>query len=260
MAEFDDAFGTGAATGVDASPHPMLDDPAGGAEVDPAAEFLAKEQEDLGGLGEDLGFTSASQEVHASQNGDMNFDFLADAEPQQGAEELTPSGAHKIASLDILDNGDVSDGVANPFLQSQDEAPAMNEEAPVENLSNGLNNMRVGEEPESIKKWKADQEVRLREKDENEEKNKEDLKKQAAKELEDWYKRYDEQLNKNKETNRNNEETVVQAEVNSIEPGTEWERVAKQCDFSSKNTRNIKDVSRMRGILLQLKQNPPTRD
>jgi len=212
MAEFDDAFGTGAGSATDASPPPMVEDPAGGAEVDPAAEFLAKEQEDLGGLGEDLGFTSAPQDTLASQNGDMV------------------------------------------------ETSAMNGEAPVDNLSNGINNMRVREEPESIKKWKADQEVRLREKDENEEKNKDDLKKQAAKELEDWYKRYEEQLNKNKETNRNDEQTVVQAEVNSIEPGTEWERVAKQCDFSSKNTRNIKDVSRMRGILLQLKQNPPTRD
>jgi len=260
MAEFDDAFGTGAGSATDASPPPMVEDTAGGAEVDPAAEFLAKEQEDLGGLGEDLGFTSAPQDTLASQNGDMNFDFLADAEPQQGADVLAASGVEKTASLDILDNGDVSDGLANPFLQSQVETSAMNGEAPVDNLSNGINNMRVREEPESIKKWKADQEVRLREKDENEEKNKDDLKKQAAKELEDWYKRYEEQLNKNKETNRNDEQTVVQAEVNSIEPGTEWERVAKQCDFSSKNTRNIKDVSRMRGILLQLKQNPPTRD
>jgi len=226
MAEFDDAFGTGAAAG--GSPPPMMEEPAGDAEVDPAAEFLAKEQEDLGGLGEDLGFTSASQDVQESQNGDMDV-----------------SGG---------------DGLVNHFSDCQVEANIMTEEPPVDNLSNGLNNMRVGEEPESIKQWKADQEVRLREKDENEEKNKEDLKKQAAKELEDWYKRYDEQLQKNKEINRNDEETVVQAEVNSIEPGTEWERVAKQCDFSSKNTRNIKDVSRMRGILLQLKQNPPSRE
>ena len=29
---------------IDASPPPMVEDPAGGAEVDPAAEFLAKEQ------------------------------------------------------------------------------------------------------------------------------------------------------------------------------------------------------------------------
>ncbi|MCP3668814.1 MAG: hypothetical protein GY696_41070 [Gammaproteobacteria bacterium] len=48
--------------------------------------------------------------------------------------------------------------------------------------------------------------------------------------------------------------------MNSIKPGTEWERVAKQCDFSAKNTRNTKDFSRMRGLLLQLKQTPPTRE
>jgi len=208
MDAFDDAFGgEGAADGSSGSPPPMT-------EVDPAAEFLAKEQEDLGGLGEDLGFTSAPQEVAASQNGDMMEEPVA------------------------VDNS---------------------EPAPVENLSHNFNGMRVREEPESIKKWKAEQEVRLREKDQNEEKNKEELKKQAKKELEDWYKRYEEQLQKTKDTNRNEEETVV-AEVNSIKPGTEWERVAKQCDFSAKNTRNTKDVSRMRGLLLQLKQNPPTRE
>jgi hypothetical protein len=243
MDGFDDAFGAEAGSG--GSPPPMGDTAA--AEVDPAAEFLAKEQEDLGGLGEDLGFTSAPQEVHAAQNGDMNFDFLADAEPQQGGEE--PSLEDTPASLDAPE---LNTGV--------EEQSVVSDQSSVENLSQGFNNVRLrGEEPETIKKWKAEQEIRLKLKDENEEKNKEELKAKAAKELEDWYKRYDEQLHKTKETNRSEEETVV-AEVNSIQPGTEWERVAKQCDFSAKNTRNTKDISRMRGILLQLKQNPPTRE
>lgn len=46
------------------------------------------------------------------------------------------------------------------------------------------------------------------------------------------------------------------AEDNEIEPGTEWERIAKLCDFNPKAKQGSKDVSRMRSIILQLKQSP----
>lgn len=55
---------------------------------------------------------------------------------------------------------------------------------------------------------------------------------------------------------RNAEKQFV-AEVDEIEPGTEWERIAKLCDFNPKASKTSKDVSRMRSIILQLKQNPP---
>ncbi|XP_023339168.1 clathrin light chain A isoform X10 [Eurytemora carolleeae] len=183
-----------------------FDSPAA-AEIDPAAEFLAQEQEDLAELGEDMGFNSPPQDIEVVQN----MDFFSSNE-----------------------NG-------------------------METLTNGMGNINVREEPESIKKWKIEQEEKLKLKDENEEKKRKELKEQAKQELNDWYKHYEEQLQKTKENNRSAEETFV-SEINDIQPGTEWERVAKQCDFSAKNTRNTKDVSRMRGILLQLKQNPPTRE
>lgn len=37
-------------------------------------------------------------------------------------------------------------------------------------------------------------------------------------------------------------------------PGQEWERIARLCDFNPKNNKNTKDVSRLRSILLHLKQ------
>ena len=45
-----------------------------------------------------------------------------------------------------------------------------------------------------------------------------------------------------------------------LTPGTEWERVAKLCDFNPKTARNTKDIGRMRSVILQLKQegNSPT--
>jgi len=227
MDAFDDAFGAAPA----AAPAGEVDAFAS-AEVDPAAEFLAQEQADLGGLGEDIGITSPQETeeniaVVEQSSGDSNFDFLADAEP---------------TNVDFEDNP----------IQS----------AGVDQMSNGFSNMSVKIDPESIRQWKIEQEARLVEKDRNEEKNLQELKAQAQKELDDWYKHYNAEMEKTRETNRAAQETLVSevSQMNDIEPGTEWDRVAKQCDFNSKTARNTKDVSRMRGILLQLKQNPPARD
>ena len=55
---------------------------------------------------------------------------------------------------------------------------------------------------------------------------------------------------------RNAEKQFV-AETDEIEPATEWERIAKLCDFNPKSSKTSKDVSRMRSIILQLKQTPP---
>lgn len=57
-------------------------------------------------------------------------------------------------------------------------------------------------------------------------------------------------------TIRNAEKQFV-AEADEVEPGTEWERIAKLCEFNPKSSRTSKDVSRMRSIILQLKQSPP---
>jgi len=190
-------------------------DDAFGAEVDPAAEFLAKEQEELADLGEDLGFAApSSQEILAFKtdepmtNGHETFDFFMD--------------------------------------QDQGE----------QGLSRGIQNIRMREEPECIRKWKIEQEERLRVKDEEEALRMEELRAKAKKELDDWYKRYEDQLVKTKANNRSAQEEFV-AEINNIVPGSEWERVSKHCDFNPKSTRHSKDVSRMRALLLQLKQNPP---
>ena len=75
------------------------------------------------------------------------------------------------------------------------------------------------------------------------------------------YKRYQDNLDKTKKTNREDEKEFV-AEVNDITPGTEWERVTKLCDFGGKNANknSSKDMSRMKSILLQLKQGKTTKN
>lgn len=56
--------------------------------------------------------------------------------------------------------------------------------------------------PEKIRKWRELQQSRLEDKDAAEEKAKEVLRKQAEKELEDWYKRHEETIAKTKNLNR----------------------------------------------------------
>ncbi|KAJ8970078.1 hypothetical protein NQ317_018302 [Molorchus minor] len=110
-------------------------------------------------------------------------------------------------------------------------------------------------EPEEIRIWREEQVHRLEEKDMEEENQKLEWREIAKKELEDWYKNHEETIAKTKAANRTAEKQFV-AEDDEIEPGTKRERIAKLCYFDPKAKQGSKDVSRMRSIVLQMKQNP----
>ncbi|XP_049289296.1 clathrin light chain isoform X3 [Anopheles funestus] len=178
-------------------------------EVDPAAEFLAREQNALAGLEDEI-------------------------PPVAGAATMDTNGSV---------NGD-------PVPKSEDDN---------DDFAGFTVPKQVTEEPEKIRKWREDQKARLEEKDREEERKKDELREQARKELEDWYKHHEETISKTKAANREsakNAEKQFVAETDEIEPGTEWERIAKLCDFNPKTNKSSKDISRMRSIILQLKQNP----
>lgn len=66
--------------------------------------------------------------------------------------------------------------------------------------------------------------------------------------------RYDDPVNVF--TNRQGEEIFIR-ERDEKTPGGEWERVCRLCDFNPKTSvRSAKDISRLRSLLLQLKQTP----
>lgn len=119
------------------------------------------------------------------------------------------------------------------------------------------------EEPETIRKWREEMQRHLKEKDAQEEVKKEELRLNAQRELSDWYARYNESVTKCRAANR----TAMLAEwlpgggARDSGPAPdrvpEWENIARLCDFNAKASRNAKDVSRMRAIILQLKQSPP---
>ncbi|NXA75012.1 CLCA protein, partial [Thryothorus ludovicianus] len=117
---------------------------------------------------------------------------------------------------------------------------------------------RLQSEPESIRKWREEQKERLEQLDANSRKQEAEWKEKAIKELEEWYARQDEKLEKTKASNRAAEEAFVN-DAEEVFPGTEWERVAQLCDFNPKSSKQAKDVSRMRSVLISLKQAPLVR-
>ncbi|XP_022902657.1 clathrin light chain isoform X2 [Onthophagus taurus] len=212
-------------------------------DVDPAAEFLAREQSELAGLEDEL------KPAAAVTIPPINGTLRVDGAPIHLVNENSGSSFEMIDNLeqDInLDFGKPSNG--DDYSFEHDYGNTVSSSPP-------LMKHELKEEPEKIRKWREEQVTRLEEKDKAEEIKKEEWREVAKKELEDWYKNHAEQIAKTKAANRNAEKQFV-ADDNEIEPGTEWERIAKLCDFNPKAKQGSKDVSRMRSIILQLKQSP----
>ncbi|XP_031793117.1 clathrin light chain A isoform X3 [Sarcophilus harrisii] len=203
----------------------------GSSEEDPAAAFLAQQESEIAGIENDEGFSILdSGSVPASLQG----------EPPGGPD-----------TIDAVMNGE--------YYQESN--------GPTDNYAAISQVDRLQSEPESIRKWREEQMKRLEVLDANSQKQEAEWKEKAIKELEEWYARQDEQLQKTKVNNSTNinhpcyslEQAAEEAFVNDVEetsPGTEWERVARLCDFNPKSSKQAKDVSRMRSVLISLKQAP----
>lgn len=185
-------------------------------EEDPAAAFLAQQESEIAGIENDEGFSIL--------------------ESGQMPDSLSAGGGD---SIDGFMNGD--------FYQETN--------GPTDGYSAISHADRLQSEPESIRKWREEQKERLEALDANSKKQESEWKEKATKELEEWYARQDELLQKTKVNNRAAEEAFV-SEVEETTPGTEWERVARLCDFNPKSSKQSKDVSRMRSVLISLKQAP----
>ncbi|KAE8632333.1 hypothetical protein XENTR_v10001518 [Xenopus tropicalis] len=203
------------------------------AEEDPAAAFLAQQESEIAGIENDEGFSILdSGEVPMSlQAGD--------------------------GATDTVMNGD--------FYQETN--------GPTDGYAAISHADRLQAEPESIRKWREEQRSRLEMLDANSKKQETEWKDKAGKELEEWYARQDELLQKTKANNRVADEAFYKqpfadvigyvaaeeafvSDVEETSPGTEWERVARLCDFNPKSSKQAKDVSRMRSVLISLKQAP----
>ncbi|XP_060720705.1 clathrin light chain A isoform X2 [Tachysurus vachellii] len=203
-----------------------------GADEDPAAAFLAQQETEIENIENDEGFS-------------------------------------------ILDSGEVphslmdnNDGALNGDLHESN--------GPSDVYAAITSADRMQAEPESLRKWREEQRSRLEALDENSRQQEIEWKEKAKQELEEWNARQEEQLAKTKVNNRVLDEDfykqpfahligyvaaedVIRSEVDDSSPGTEWERVARLCDFNPKSSKQAKDVSRMRSVLISLKQTPLVR-
>ncbi|KAM9586982.1 clathrin light chain A isoform X8 [Aquila chrysaetos chrysaetos] len=193
-----------------------------GAEEDPAAAFLAQQENEIAGIENDEGYSILD-------SGEVPSALQVPEGPDSGA-------------VDGVVNGDV-------YQESN---------GPIDSYAAISQVDRLQSEPESIRKWREEQKERLEQLDANSRKQEAEWKEKAIKELEEWYARQDEKLQKTKASNRAAEEAFVN-DAEDIFPGTEWERVAQLCDFNPKSSKQAKDVSRMRSVLISLKQAPLVR-
>ncbi|RXM98241.1 Clathrin light chain A [Acipenser ruthenus] len=195
-----------------------------GDEEDPAAAFLAQQESEIAGIENDEGFNILdSGEVPSSLGSNLTGDLNQDIHD----------------SIDGAVNGDLHEECNGP----SDTYAAISQVD------------RLQSEPESLRKWREEQLERLELLDANSRKQEVEWKEKAKVDLEEWYCRQDEQLEKTKVNNRAAEEALV-TDIDDNNPGTEWEHVARLCDFNPKSSKQAKDVSRMRSILISLKTSP----
>uniref|UniRef100_UPI003AB06969 clathrin light chain A isoform X2 n=1 Tax=Centroberyx gerrardi TaxID=166262 RepID=UPI003AB06969 len=221
----------------------MLNAPAAGngvgSEEDPAAAFLAQQESEIAGIENDEGFSILDSGEVPSSLGDSN-------------------------GWSLLDQTEI-----NYFHLHESNGPS-DAYAAISNAD------RLQAEPESLRKWREEQRERLEVLDANSRKQESEWKDKAKVELEEWHTRQNEQLEKTKVNNRVLDEDFYKqpfseligyvaaeeamiSDLDENNPGTEWERVARLCDFNPKSSKQAKDVSRMRSVLISLKQSPLVR-
>ncbi|XP_070960366.1 clathrin light chain B-like [Oncorhynchus clarkii lewisi] len=202
-------------------------------EVDPAAAFLAQQESEIAvienydeGLGALEGFAEFLEQPPTADS---------PAPVQYDAGFAEASAATVNGNMFVLESNGPSDSYA--AIAQVDSLRA---------------------EPESLRKWREEQKERLEQLDSASKAAEAEWKEKAKKELEDWHVHQHEQMEKNKANNRASEEAFL-SEADGDSPGTGWERVARLCDFNPKTNRTAKDVSRMRSVLIALKQTPLVR-
>ncbi|XP_036403622.1 clathrin light chain B isoform X1 [Megalops cyprinoides] len=262
-------------------------------EDDPAAAFLAQQESEIAGIENDEGFGALEgagqpQENHsppqsnydafggepATVNGDL-FQVETSRESEEHGLADTPT----LSLATLIDSSPGGEPISNEaYTEQAPPSPLELQESngPTDAYASIARADQLRQEPESLRKWREEQKARLEELDSASKAAEAEWRERAKKELEDWHVHQNEQMEKNKANNRiadkafyeqpnadaigyvASEEAFLK-ECDEDAPGSEWERVARLCDFNPKTSKQSKDVSRMRSVLISLKQTPLVR-
>ncbi|CAL2044424.1 CBN-CLIC-1 protein [Caenorhabditis brenneri] len=217
---------------------------------DPVADFLAREQNlfaDFDGA-PPAAADPVAEAPAAAPALDDDFGEL------QIAEDNAPPAVHPTDSGVDLD-GLMDDNVAPAIV-----VPAVE---PLVNGNHGAasNGSSKGPSPilssvprieaEKIRLWKAEQEKLLDQKDAAEEKKKAELKANAKKELEEWYKQREKTLQLSHEENLKNEKANQELFAKQQDGDAQWETVNKLVE--QQKSKSGRDLSRLKTLLAGLK-------
>jgi hypothetical protein len=166
---------------------------------------------------------------------------------------------------DITGNGD-ADSFDDPFnrqltnnnfVTNGGHSPVDGSYSPIPSNGSQYQALSQLNEPEKIRKWREEFTARIEKKDSDEDIKRKDMREQAKKELDDFYKQRIEQLERIKGQNRSNNRTFEDDLFkNKTSNGkiNDWDKITSLCEFNPKNNRSQKDLTRYRSVLLQLKQ------
>eukprot|EP01134_Creolimax_fragrantissima_P004335 CFRG4335T1 len=257
MAEFE-IIGEGVGDGADEE-----------GEMDEATrQFLAEEQAQMSSLhGGDDDFQS--EDV---SNGNDNFGIGGGNELKTDSDEFGTGGDDFQGGNDF--GGAFQDGNDQPnggfgdegqgfgdsfedgtFLETSGDFPPPPES---DDPYSALNEESMNSESDAVREWRTARDDRIAKMDAESSNKEEEMLAKAKEDLDTFYKNYDEQKTKASATNREAESDFLAAR-DTPPSDRDWERVCDMVDFNPKTQRSTKDTSRMRGILLQLKQTPLVR-
>ncbi|KAM7533805.1 hypothetical protein Aperf_G00000114262 [Anoplocephala perfoliata] len=209
---------------------------------DKLSQFLAREKDELGELANDLPVGNEDGfDVCGSEDSKRDSSYVID--PEGPDVRQNSSSTPSVAELEETTekNGHKLNG-SSANLGTPSPVPPIHENAFMES-------------------WKANFEADIKARDEREVVKREELEATAKKELATWYAHYRQQMSLRSADNRAEAPRDASGRAYDGFSGTAptvrdtavWESVCKMCDLTSKNPKSTHDLSRMRGLLLNLK-------